>query len=426
MATPIGPLTPNVSIMSNTFSNSTEVSKQKIPFIAKKILSLLEKLQHGHLILELPNGKSYEFGESSQSSSLHASLKIKDYKVLSQSLKSGDIGFAEGYIDQLWSSPDVVALMVLFIRNRKNIETAVYGNWLGRLVYRIKHLLNRNTKTNSRKNIHAHYDLGNAFYDLWLDRTYNYSSAWFNGNYQQNLESAQHAKVKRALDMVSTKAGDKILEIGCGWGAVAEKATLDYQAKVVGLTLSTEQLAYANDRLQKLGVTELSDLRLQDYRDVNTQKEGLFDSIISIEMIEAVGKEYWPTYFETVANNLKPGGKACIQVIVIADELFDRYLQSTDFIQQYVFPGGCLLSVSEFKKQSQKVGLKVIDEMHFGQDYRETLKRWREQFMQQQQQVLAQGFDQRFIQIWEFYLAYCEAAFQENNTDVVQFTLQKS
>lgn len=426
MATPIGPLTSSVSIMSKTFSNSTQVSTQKIPFIAKKILSLLEKLQYGHLTLELPNGKFYEFGESSQSSSLHASLKIKDYKVLSQSLKSGDIGFAEGYIDQLWSSPDVVALMVLFIRNRKNIETAVYGNWLGRLVYRIKHLLNRNTKTNSRKNIHAHYDLGNAFYDLWLDRTYNYSSAWFNGNYQQNLESAQHAKVKRALEMVGTKAGDKILEIGCGWGAVAEKVALDYQAKVVGLTLSTEQLAYANDRLQKLGVTELSDLRLQDYRDVNTQKEGLFDSIISIEMIEAVGQEYWPTYFETVANNLKPGGKACIQVIVIADELFDRYLQSTDFIQQYVFPGGCLLSVSEFKKQSQKVGLKVVDEMRFGQDYRETLKRWREQFMQQQQQVLAQGFDQRFIQIWEFYLAYCEAAFQENNTDVVQFTLQKS
>jgi cyclopropane-fatty-acyl-phospholipid synthase len=425
MATPIGTHTSGVSMMSSTFSNSTQVSTQKIPFIAKKILSLLEKLQHGHLTLELPNGTSYEFGESSQTSSLHASLKINDYKVLSQSLKSGDIGFAEGYIEQLWSSPDVVALMVLFIRNRKNIETAVYGNWLGRLVYRIKHLLNRNTKTNSRKNIHAHYDLGNAFYDLWLDRTYNYSSAWFNGNYQQNLESAQYAKVKRALEMVSTKAGDKILEIGCGWGAVAEMAALDYQAKVVGLTLSTEQLAYANKRLENLGLAELSDLRLQDYRDVNTEKEGLFDSIISIEMIEAVGQEYWPTYFQTVANNLKLGGKACIQVIVIADELFDRYLQSTDFIQQYVFPGGCLLSVSEFKKQSQKVGLTVIDEMRFGQDYRETLKRWREQFMQQKQQVLAQGFDQRFIQIWEFYLAYCEAAFQENNTDVVQFTLQK-
>ena len=261
---------------------------------------------------------------------------------------------------------------------------------------------------------------------MWLDPSYNYSSAWFNGNYQQSLEQAQHAKVERALQQVNAKAGDKILEIGCGWGAVAEKVAINYQAKVVGLTLSTEQLVYANERLKALGASHLSDLRLQDYRDVDTQKEGLFDSIISIEMIEAVGQEYWPTYFQTVAQNLKPGGKACIQVIVIADELFDRYLQSTDFIQQYVFPGGCLLSVSEFKKQCQQVGLEVIDEMRFGQDYRETLKRWREQFMAQQTAVLSQNFDQRFIQIWEFYLAYCEAAFQENNTDVVQFTLQKS
>ncbi len=422
MATPIGQYTAGVSLMAT----SNLAKNQKIPFFVKKVLTLLGQLREGHLSLELPNNQVFEFGQSKATASVCASLKIKDYKVLSQSLKSGDIGFAEGYIEQNWSSPDIVALMVLLIRNRKHIESAVYGHWLGRLVYRVKHLLNRNTKTNSRKNIHAHYDLGNAFYDLWLDPSYNYSSAWFNGNYQQSLEQAQHAKVERALQQVNAKAGDKILEIGCGWGAVAEKAAINYQAKVVGLTLSTEQLVYANERLKALGASHLSDLRLQDYRDVDTQKEGLFDSIISIEMIEAVGQEYWPTYFQTVAQNLKPGGKACIQVIVIADELFDRYLQSTDFIQQYVFPGGCLLSVSEFKKQCQQVGLEVIDEMRFGQDYRETLKRWREQFMAQQTAVLSQNFDQKFIQIWEFYLAYCEAAFQENNTDVVQFTLQKS
>lgn len=426
MATPIGPQTSGVSVMSNNFSNASVVDAERVPFIAKKVLRLLERLQVGHLTLELPNGKVCEFGENAKTASLSASLKIKDYRVFSESLKSGDIGFSEAYIDQLWSSPDVVALLALLIRNRKNIESAIYGNWLGRLVYRVKHLLNRNTKTNSRKNIHAHYDLGNAFYDLWLDPTYNYSSAWFNGNYAQSLEQAQHTKVKRALDMVDAQPGHKILEIGCGWGAVAEKAALEYQAKVVGLTLSTEQLSYANHRLDQQGLSNYCDLRLQDYRDVHTEKEGLFDSIISIEMIEAVGSSYWPTYFKTVANNLKPNGKACIQVIVIADELFERYLQSTDFIQQYVFPGGCLLSVSEFKNQCQQVGLKIIDQLHFGQDYRETLKRWRDQFMSRQDQVLKLGFDQRFIQIWELYLAYCEAAFQEGNTDVVQFTLQKS
>jgi cyclopropane-fatty-acyl-phospholipid synthase len=213
-----------------------------------------------------------------------------------------------------------------------------------------------------------------------------------------------------------------VLEIGCGWGALAEMATSDFGASLTGVTLSTEQLAFAKARMASNGKLEKTDLRLQDYRDID---DGPYDAVCSIEMIEAVGKEYWPTYFQTIAKMLKTGGKACIQSIVIDDALFDRYLKSTDFIQQYIFPGGCLPSPSEFRRQARLAGLEVIDELSFGPDYAETLRRWRHDFMAQELQVLKLGFDAKFLRLWEFYLAYCEAAFDEANTDVVQFTLQK-
>jgi cyclopropane-fatty-acyl-phospholipid synthase len=216
--------------------------------------------------------------------------------------------------------------------------------------------------------------------------------------------------------------GSRVLEIGCGWGALAEMATSDFGASLTGVTLSTEQLAFAKTRMASNGKLEKTDLRLQDYRDID---DGPYDAVCSIEMIEAVGKEYWPTYFQTIAKMLKTGGKACIQSIVIDDALFDRYLKSTDFIQQYIFPGGCLPSPSEFRRQARLAGLEVIDELSFGPDYAETLRRWRHDFMAQELQVLKLGFDAKFLRLWEFYLAYCEAAFDEANTDVVQFTLQK-
>jgi cyclopropane-fatty-acyl-phospholipid synthase len=290
------------------------------------------------------------------------------------------------------------------------------------LVYRVKHVLNRNTRRNSAKNIHAHYDLGNAFYELWLDGTMNYSSAWFDGDHSQPMAQAQSAKVRRALRMVDVQPGDRVMEIGCGWGALAEMGCTEFGAHMSGVTLSHEQLAYANHRMQALGKQDQSNLRWQDYRDI---EDGPFDAVCSIEMIEAVGQAYWPTYFATVARLLKSGGKACIQSIVIDDALFDRYVTSTDFIQQYIFPGGCLPCPREFRAQAAKAGLKVVDEMAFGLDYAETLRRWRQQFMADQAQVLALGFDLRFIRIWEFYLAYCEAAFEQHNIDVVQYTLVK-
>jgi cyclopropane-fatty-acyl-phospholipid synthase len=222
--------------------------------------------------------------------------------------------------------------------------------------------------------------------------------------------------------MTDVGVGSRVLEIGCGWGALAEMATSDFGASLTGVTLSTEQLAFAKARMASNGKLEKTDLRLQDYRDID---DGPYDAVCSIEMIEAVGKEYWPTYFQTIAKMLKTGGKACIQSIVIDDALFDRYLKSTDFIQQYIFPGGCLPSPSEFRRQARLAGLEVIDELSFGPDYAETLRRWRHDFMAQELQVLKLGFDAKFLRLWEFYLAYCEAAFDEANTDVVQFTLQK-
>jgi cyclopropane-fatty-acyl-phospholipid synthase len=264
--------------------------------------------------------------------------------------------------------------------------------------------------------------LGNAFYELWLDGSMNYSSAWFEGDLDRPLKDAQWAKVRRALRMAGVQPGDRVLEIGCGWGALAEAATMEFGAHLTGVTLSTEQLAFAQKRLQGLQRAEQSDLRLQDYRDID---DGPYDAICSIEMIEAVGQAYWPTYFQNMARLLKPGGRACIQSIVIDDSLFERYVKSTDFIQQYIFPGGCLPCPSEFRKQAQLAGLQVVDELPFGQDYAETLRRWRQAFMAELPAVGQLGFDATFVRLWEFYLAYCEAAFDEQNIDVVQYTLLK-
>ncbi|MEY3487773.1 MAG: hypothetical protein RL075_1778 [Pseudomonadota bacterium] len=401
------------------------------PAAARSAFKLLARLKHGTLTLQLPGGSIQRFGSGAEPM---ASLHLHNWNVCGAALRSGDIGFAESYIAGDWSTPQLTDLLRLLIVNRKEVEDVIYGTWLGRLAYRLKHLLNRNTKANSQKNIHAHYDLGNAFYELWLDGTMNYSSALFETP-EASMKEAQNAKVRRALRMVQVQPGERVLEIGCGWGALAEMATTEFGASLVGVTLSTEQLQWAQARMARAGVPPAGepgaavtqDLRLQDYRDigVNQPADQSFDAICSIEMIEAVGREYWPTYFSTVARLLKPGGHACIQSIVIADELYERYIDSTDFIQQYIFPGGCLPSPSVFRAQAQAAGLEVVDEFAFGQDYAHTLKLWRAAFMAELPRVRQLGFDERFVRIWEFYLAYCEAAFAQANTDVVQYTLRK-
>jgi cyclopropane-fatty-acyl-phospholipid synthase len=388
------------------------------PAAARAALRLLARLRHGSLNVHLPDGSVQRCGQGEP----HAAIHFDSWRPFSRALRSGDVGFAEGYIAGEWHSPDLAALLVLLLRNREELQDAVYGSWWGRLAYRLQHLLNRNTRAGSRRNIHAHYDLGNAFYELWLDGTMNYSSALFDEP-GQAMEQAQQAKVRRALHMAGVTPDARVLEIGCGWGALAEMGAGEFGAHVTGVTLSTEQLAFARQRLDDAGLAARGDLRLQDYRDI---ADAPFDAICSIEMVEAVGREYWPQYFETVHRLLKPGGRACIQTIVIADGLWERYVRSTDFIQQYVFPGGCLPCPREFERAAHAAGLQVVDAFAFGRDYAETLRRWRERFLARRSEVLALGFDERFMRTWEFYLAYCEAAFSERNTDVVQYTLQRA
>jgi cyclopropane-fatty-acyl-phospholipid synthase len=404
---------------SNTANTLSATSTKAMPAAARTVFALLRRLEVGSLTVQLPDGSVQRFGEQAQP---HGTLCLHNWKPFAAALKSGDIGFAESYIAGDWTSSNLTELLRLLIRNREVIDRAIFGSWWGVALYRIKHLLKRNTRGNSKKNIHAHYDLGNSFYTLWLDASMNYSSALFGSDLTQSTTSAQNAKVRRALTEVAAAPGARILEIGCGWGALAEMAARDFGAHLSGVTLSTEQLAFAQQRMQRLGVADQVDLRLQDYRDI---RDAPFDAICSIEMLEAVGQEFWPTYFQTVARLLKPGGRACIQSIVIADSLFERYLRNTDFIQQYIFPGGCLPSPSALRQQAQAAGLEVVNELAFGHDYAETLKRWRDSFLARRADVLAGGFDQRFMHIWEFYLAYCEAGFAEDNLDVVQITLRK-
>lgn len=403
-------------------------SYRNIPLAARTILKMLGHLSAGHLSIALPNGEIQHFGQVSEA--LHAEIHVLDWGLFRDVLRHGDIGFAESYIRGKWETPNLKLLLELAIRNRTILEKAIYGSWVGSLAYRFKHWLRRNSKAGSRKNIHAHYDLGNAFYGLWLDETMTYSSGWFESQGQTSLAQAQNAKYQRILDSLQCKAGDSVLEIGCGWGgfmAVAARAGLN----ITGLTLSSEQAKFAHERIAQVSQADAVNstrashqpisfvVRLQDYRDCHTQ----FDGIASIEMFEAVGESHWPEYFQSIAACLKPNGKACVQTIVIAPDLFERYRNSTDFIQQYVFPGGMLPSRDAFIAQANQAGLQIDNEFAFGKDYAKTLGIWFEQFNAKLPEVKQLGFDEAFIRLWNFYLMYCAAGFSEQNIDVVQFTL---
>ena len=410
-------MTPTSSTLLDAGDDDASALSRGTPAAARIVFRLLRGLAHGTLDVQWPDGGAIRFGSGAAP---HAAIRLRNWHVCAATLQSGDIGFADSYLDGDWSTPDLVALLALFAANRERIESMFYGSWWGALLHRLRHAFNRNTRAGSRKNIHAHYDLGNAFYRLWLDETMNYSSAWFDGDFSGDLASAQQAKVRRVLDRCGLRRGARLLEIGCGWGAVAETAAGELDAQVVGVTLSNQQLAHARKRMARAGLQ--ADLRLQDYRDID---DGPFDAIVSIEMFEAVGREYWPVFFERLRGLLKPGGRACIQSITIRDDLFGRYVRSTDFIQQYVFPGGLLPSRSAFRAQAARAGLVIDDEFAFGADYAETLRRWRAAFLSNDAHVRSLGFDGRFMRLWEFYLAYCEAAFVTGNTDVVQFTLRR-
>ena len=372
------------------------------------VFELLEKISGGMLEVRLPDGSSALFGDGDHGVSLH----VHDETMFSMVLARGDIGLAEAYLDGHWDSPDITGLLNLLASNRDALKKAVYGSWRNLLAARVRHWLNSNSRTGSKRNIMAHYDLGNDFYKLWLDPSMSYSAAIYREADDGSLQSAQHAKYRRILDRLLAKEGESVLEIGCGWGGFAEMAVDDGLA-VTGLTLSPAQLAWAQKRVPQ------ADLRLQDYRD--TQEK--FDHIVSIEMFEAVGEKFWDGYFKTIADALKPGGRAIVQSITIRDDLCSSYRKGTDFIQQYVFPGGMLPSRSAFRAAAEKRVLVVKDEFAFGLDYARTLAEWRLAFEARWPEIAAQGFDENFRRLWRMYLCYCEAGFLAGNVDVVQFEL---
>ena len=386
------------------------IRSERVPLAARIVLDVLRRIERGGLLLKLPDGRALEFGPDARDAVLH----VRDWRVFGAIAAKGDVGFAESYMDGDWSTPDLAALLTLLATNRDAIDRAARGSLLTGALQRVKHLLNANTRRGSRRNIAAHYDLGNDFYALWLDGSMTYSSGLFEGDRTRTLEAAQHAKIHRALERIAPRPGDHILEIGCGWGRLAEIAARDYGCRVTGITLSLQQLLHAQLRIARAGLADRVRFELRDYRDLDER----YDHIVSIEMVEAVGERYWPAYFATI------GGRACIQAITIDDRRFDRYRSGTDFIQQYIFPGGMLPSPSRFRAEAARQGLTVSGDRAFGGDYAETLRRWREVFRRRASDVRALGYDERFIRMWDFYLAYCEAGFETLCTDVHQFELK--
>ena len=374
----------------------------------------------GRLIVRLPGGASHRLEGSRPGPS--ATLEIRDYRFAGRVLASGDIGFAEGYMAGEWETPHLAALLEALARNGDHIRRLMVGNSMMKAVHWLSHRMNRNSRSGSRKNIHAHYDLGNAFYAAWLDPSMTYSSARFTRS-GQALETAQrekYAALARAMDL---QAGQSVLEIGCGWGGFAEFAAKEVGARVTGITISREQYDFARQRIFNAGLSERADIQLIDYRDVG----GRFDRVASIEMFEAVGEEYWPAYFGKIRDVLKPDGGAGLQIITIDDAVFAGYRRRTDFIQKYIFPGGMLPSESALKPVVAAAGLDWRAVERFGHDYAETLRQWDDRFQAAWDDIRhLSGFDERFRRLWRFYLAYCEAGFRTARTNVIQLALSRA
>lgn len=384
----------------------------------KAVLFVLLNLRGGALTLRLPDGRALLFGDGA---SHHAEMSVRDEGFAKRVLVSGDIGFADGFMAGEWDTPDLPALLALFADNAERIERIFNGNPVGRVINWLRHATHANTREGARKNIHAHYDLGNRFYQAWLDPTMTYSAARFDARTSE-LEAAQRAKYHALAKHLRLKQGDHVLEIGCGWGGFAEVAAAEYGARVTGLTISQEQLDFARERIARKGLSDLVEFRFQDYRDV----EGQFDKIVSIEMFEAVGEKYWPAYFGKISSVLKPGGAAALQIITIRDDLFERYRKRADFIQRYIFPGGMLPSMRRLEEEVAKAGLAWSKAEAFGQSYADTLAEWGRRFVAKWEEIRPLGFDERFRQLWRFYLGYCEAGFRTGRTDVIQLALSKA
>jgi len=386
----------------------------------------LRKLHRGRLTVTLPSGRCHTFTGSQDlidGKQFHASWRLHSFNAFQRMLRTQSIGFAESYIAGEWDSPDLAQLLELMACNMDALEAHIDRWTLVRLWNRLQHRSRRNTKRGSRRNIAYHYDLGNNFYREWLDDGMTYSAALFEGVYPDTMEglaAAQQRKYRRLAEQLGITRGEHVLEIGCGWGGFAEFAARTYGCRITGVTLSREQLAFARKRIRQAGLDHLVELRFQDYRDVTEQ----YDHIVSIEMFEAVGEEHWGEYFRKVREYLRPGGRAGLQIITIANERFENYRANTDFIQKYVFPGGMLPSPARLTAEIERAGLNLTGQAMFGQSYAHTLRVWRRQFLNNWPSIEKLGYTNEFKRMWEYYLAYCEAGFRHNTIDVGHFLIE--
>lgn len=398
--------------------DNVETALPDVPKLVRFAFGFVSKLRRGTLDVTLPDGRTVRCGGLEPGPA--AQMTIHHYGFAWRLARSGDIGIAEAYLRREWDTPNLTQFLYIFCINHDLIQTMLGGKPLVRFVQIVRHWFNRNTRRQARRNIYAHYDIGNSFYSAWLDPSMTYSSALFEDG-TDDLTAAQHNKYRRLAEAINLQPGQKVLEIGCGWGGFAEYVAKTYDANVVGLTISTQQRDFAQKRMQAAGLSDKVEIRLQDYRD----ERGQYDRIASIEMIEAVGEEFWPQYFTQLRDRLAPGGLAGIQAITIQDKFFNAYRREVDFIQRYVFPGGMLPSPQVLKSLGERFGVPVIRERIFGEDYAKTLATWRDNFRAAWPSLTPLGFDERFRRLWEYYLAYCEAGFLSGNIDVRQVVFAK-
>lgn len=406
--------------MNNNQKQSIEKKlepRRKRPVFWEALLDKwLSRIEAGELRAVFPSNfqKVYSGGQVGPT----ADIQINSWKLVPRLLLSGDMGLAESFLSGEWETSNLTQLLLLGDINERALGNAVTPSKFINLIEKLRHQRRDNSKRGSRRNIAAHYDLGNEFYSHWLDNSMSYSSALFT-DFGEELEVGQNRKYQRLAKALKLKEGDQVLEIGCGWGGFAEIAAKEYKCNVVGITLSNEQAKFAQRRMKENQLSNLVDIRIEDYRDV----QGSFDKIVSIEMFEAVGEEHWRNYFETIKTRLKPGGLAGIQSITIANEFFETYKRRPDFIQKYIFPGGILPSEDKLNNAVSSAGLKILDDYYFGKSYAETLRRWQSTFEQKWDDIKNLGFDEKFQKMWRYYLSYCEAGFETGHINVGQFLI---
>lgn len=396
---------------------STEGQKD-LPRYFTRVFAIAQNMQNGQVDFVMPDGR--RFRAKGANPLPVAEIHIHNKGLFSRLIREGDLGFSDAYLDEWWSTPDLQAFMDVAHAN-EDIYDSFPAMGLIRRFESLLFWLQSNSKKQARRNISYHYDLGNDFYKLWLDETMTYSSALFEEGAQQSLEAAQTAKYASMVDQMGVQPGDHVLEIGCGWGGFAEYAAKERGLKVTCLTISKEQFNYAVERIEKAGLSDMVEFKLQDYRD----EKGVYDGIASIEMFEAVGEKYWPSYFNTVRDRLKPGKSATLQIITVPDRRWKIYKRGVDFIQKYIFPGGMLASPEALRHQVEKAGLAVEKSIEFGKSYDITLRRWHETFNEKWDEIAAMGFDERFKRMWNFYLTSCASTFDSGNCDVTQITVKR-